>query len=77
MLELSAFLRLRWPIYGTAPEIKKKKKGKKELQNMVDIIHHTGKKKTNNWVGNESYCFNGSSEEKKKKVLGDIGEQNV
>lgn len=25
MLELSAFLRLRWPIYGTAPEIKKKK----------------------------------------------------
>lgn len=45
MLELSAFLRLRWPIYGTVPEIKKKKKGKKELQNMVDIIHHTGKKK--------------------------------
>lgn len=44
MLELSAFLRLRWPIYGTAPEIKKKKKGKKELQDMVDIIHHTGKK---------------------------------
>ena len=25
MLELSAFLRLRWPIYGTTPEIKKKK----------------------------------------------------
>ena len=74
MLELSAFLRLRWPIYGTAPEIKKRKK--KELQNMVDIIHHT-EKKTNNWVGNGSYCFNGSSEEKKKKVLGDIGKQNV
>lgn len=44
MLELSAFLRLWWPIYGTAPEIKKKRK-KKELQNMVDIIHHTEKKK--------------------------------
>ena len=47
---------------------------------MVDIIHHTEKKnknKNNNWVGNGSYCFDGSSEEKKKKVLGDIGEQNV
>lgn len=47
---------------------------------MVDIIHHTEKKnknKNNNWVGNGSYCFDGSCEEKKKKVLGDIGEQNV
>ena len=43
---------------------------------MVDIIHHT-EKKNNNWMGNGSYCFNGSSEGKKKKVLGEIGEQNV
>ena len=80
MLELSAFLRFTVANLRHCPSDKKKKRTKKELQNMVDIIHHTEKKnknKNNNWVGNGSYCFDGSCEEKKKKVLGDIGEQNV
>ena len=75
MLELSAFLRLRWPIYGTAPEIKKKKE--KRITKHGRHYSSYRKKKTNNWVGNGLYCFNGSSEEKKKKVLRDIGEQNL